>query len=339
MAVTIRSAPRTQSPAAYTPSALVRRVSAHHDGGVATQLDAQSGKRAGVVLDAGKADRHEHDVGLDQLLGHRHWRSHAGLRETGELAPLAAQSLDAPVALDRERRELPLAHAALLVRGVGAQQERPVGPGALRAALARRGRAVCDLGHGDRALAQRVPEAVGTRVSATEHDHPEPAAVQLRAFDLEAGDAAVALREVLHREMHARKIRAGNGKFAVTLRAGREHERVMPLPHRRGGLVHSHRNPAAKLDALGFELGDAPVDHALLELEVGDAVAQQAAGAIVALVHGDGVPGARELLRRGQPGRPRPDHADAAAAHLAGGLRARSSPRARHARRSPTRSP
>src|SRR5690606_30247534 len=42
----------------------------------------------------------------------------------------------------------------------------------------------------------------------------------------------------------------------------------------------------------------------LLELEVGDAVAEQAADAIGALEDDDVVAGARELLRAGEPGRP-----------------------------------
>jgi hypothetical protein len=42
---------------------------------------------------------------------------------------------------------------------------------------------------------------------------------------------------------------------------------------------------------------------ALLHLELGDAVAQQAADAVGALVDGDGVSGAGELLGGGEAGR------------------------------------
>ena len=45
----------------------------------------------------------------------------------------------------------------------------------------------------------------------------------------------------------------------------------------------------------------------LLHLEVGDAVAEQAADAVGALEDGDGVPGAGELLRGGQAGGPGAD--------------------------------
>ncbi len=63
----------------------------------------------------------------------------------------------------------------------------------------------------------------------------------------------------------------------------------------------SARRAAAKVDALGAHLLEAPIDEVLFELEVGDAVAKQPADAIVALEHGDVVAGARELLRGREP--------------------------------------
>ena len=59
----------------------------------------------------------------------------------------------------------------------------------------------------------------------------------------------------------------------------------------------------------------------LLHLEVGDAVAQQAADAVVALEHGDGVPGAGELLGGGEAGRPGADDGDGLAGEAPGRLR------------------
>ena len=55
--------------------------------------------------------------------------------------------------------------------------------------------------------------------------------------------------------------------------------------------------------AFGFHLLDADVDDALLHLEVGNAVAHQAAGLGVLLVEMHVVAGARELLRAGHAGR------------------------------------
>ena len=58
----------------------------------------------------------------------------------------------------------------------------------------------------------------------------------------------------------------------------------------------------AEAGALGLHLVEARLEVLLLHLEVGDAVAQQAADAVVALVDGDGVAGARELLGGGEAG-------------------------------------
>ena len=62
--------------------------------------------------------------------------------------------------------------------------------------------------------------------------------------------------------------------------------------------------------ALGLHLRDAAVDVDLLHLEVGNAVAQQAAGLGVLLEDVHVVAGARELLRAGEPGRARADDRD-----------------------------
>ena len=58
----------------------------------------------------------------------------------------------------------------------------------------------------------------------------------------------------------------------------------------------------AEAGALGLHLREARLEVLLLHLEVGDAVAQQAADAVVALVDRDGVPGAGELLGGGEAG-------------------------------------
>ena len=72
-------------------------------------------------------------------------------------------------------------------------------------------------------------------------------------------------------------------------------------------------------DALGLHLRDAAVDVMLLHLEVGNAVAQQAAGLGVFLVDVHVVAGARELLRAGHAGRARADDRDASCRSCTGG--------------------
>ena len=75
----------------------------------------------------------------------------------------------------------------------------------------------------------------------------------------------------------------------------------------------------AERDAFGRHLLDAPVDQVLLHLEVGNAVAQQAADTVALLEQGHRMPGARKLLRTGEAGRTGTDHRDA----LAGSVRRR----------------
>ena len=77
----------------------------------------------------------------------------------------------------------------------------------------------------------------------------------------------------------------------------------------------------AELDALLGHLRHAPVDEVLLHLEVGNAVAQQAADAIGLLEQHDVVAGARELLRARQARRARADDRDALAGLALGRLR------------------
>ena len=138
-----------------------------------------------------------------------------------------------------------------------------------------------------------------------------------------AGDALILQRQELHREVHAVELAARNGQVARLLGAAREHHRVelgeqpvgshglaRPVGHALAGPLGSDVDAEAEHDALGLHLLDAPVDQRLLHLEIGDAVAQQSADAVVLLEHRDVVAGARELLRAGEPRRAGADHGD-----------------------------
>src|SRR5579871_2838533 len=72
-------------------------------------------------------------------------------------------------------------------------------------------------------------------------------------------------------------------------------------------------HPEAKLDTLGAQLVDAPLDEALLDLELRYAETHQPAGGLVALEDDHALPRACELLRAGETGRARTDHRHAAA--------------------------
>ena len=79
--------------------------------------------------------------------------------------------------------------------------------------------------------------------------------------------------------------------------------------------VLAHVRVGDEAHAFRFEQRQAALDHRLLlELHVRDAVHEQPADAVVALVDGDGVAGAVELVGGGEAGRARADDRDLLAA-------------------------
>ena len=81
------------------------------------------------------------------------------------------------------------------------------GQGFRRAAAVGRTRRDLELPDACGALAMRGAEAVGAGVAATEDDHPLAARVERRVVDhLVAGDDAILLLEVRHREVNAREV-------------------------------------------------------------------------------------------------------------------------------------
>ena len=118
-----------------------------------------------------------------------------------------------------------------------------------------------------------------------------------------AGHAAILLRQEVHREMHAREVAAGHGQIARRLGAAGERDRVVLVEDAPAADGDADMDVAMKHDAFGGHLLDTPLDVALLELEVGNAVAQQPARIGVLFIDVDFVAGARELLGAGEPGR------------------------------------
>ena len=96
--------------------------------------------------------------------------------------------------------------------------------------------------------------------------------------------------------------------------------------------------PVWKRDALLAQLLEPAIDHPLLELEVGDPVAEQSADPVVLLEERDGVARAVQLLRRGEARRAGADDRHRAAGAALGPHRRAPSPRPSRAARSPTRS-
>ena len=87
------------------------------------------------------------------------------------------------------------------------------------------------------------------------------------------------------------------------------HSRIASNRSRSSAAVMSTPDVDVRLElhALGHHLFQPAVENVFFQLEVGDAVAQQSAQPIVLLEHDHLVPLAGQLLRGGQPGRPRAD--------------------------------
>ena len=124
-------------------------------------------------------------------------------------------------------------------------------------------------------------------------------------------DGALALVEVVHREVNALQLAPGDLQVARRARAGREHDRVELRPQVVGRDVTADLDAVSDLDPLGGELLHAALDGGLLDLELRHAEANEPAGGLVALEQHDGVPGAAQLLRRGHAGGAGADDGDA----------------------------
>src|SRR5262245_1737570 len=80
-------------------------------------------------------------------------------------------------------------------------------------------------------------------------------------------------------------------------------------------------NARAEDHAGGLHQVEAPLEEPLLHLELRDAVAEKPTDAVGFLQHGDGMPGAVQLLGSGQAGRTRADHGHLLAGARGGGSR------------------
>ena len=138
--------------------------------------------------------------------------------------------------------------------------------------------------------------------------------------------------------MDAVEIAARHRQIARLLGAAGENEHVIIVhqPLDRDG--HADFHVRAEDHALDLHLLDAPVDDRLVHLEVGNAVAEQAADPVGLLEHGRRMAHPRQLLRAGEAGRAGADDGDALAGAARRALRASSSLRDSRGRRSRTRS-
>ena len=176
--------------------------------------------------------------------------------------------------------------------------------------FSRRLRHDLELGDRQRALADRGADAVRAGVAAADDDDVLAAGEDRQdVAERLVADAAVLLGQEIHGEMDAVELAAGDRQVARLLGAAGERDRVVAVEQLgRSASSMPTWTLQWKMTPSASICGDAPVDVALLHLEVGNAVAQQAAGVGVLLVDVDVMAGAARAAgrRRGPPGPSRP---------------------------------
>ncbi len=114
--------------------------------------------------------------------------------------------------------------------------------------------------------------------------------------------------EKIHRHMNALELPTGNRQIARLGRARADDHGIEVMDQLRCRPIHADMNVGDKLDAFSRHEIDAPTNKLFVELHVRDAVHQQTADPVGALVHGNQMAGAIELRCARQPRGPGPDH-------------------------------
>ena len=303
---TTSEAPRTMSPPAKTPGMLGHHgVPVDPDRAPAADLERGLAEQGRQVLRI-EAQRLDDQIGLDA-------EGRAGL-DLGRLAtggigraqphPVRANRLDPGVAEKRlgggEPDEL---DAFLLGIADLAQRTRHVGAVAPVEAADRLG-----------ALADRGAHAVHRGVAAADDHHVLAGRVQgavVEGGDRVAQTLAVARGEKVERRHDPGQAAAGCGEVAGLVDAGSDEYGVMALAQ-----LGEARALAAdvagemEVDAAVAQVPGPALDDRLLQLEARDAIDQQPADPVVAVVDVDLPAMLAQLLGTGEAGRPRADDAD-----------------------------
>src|ERR1022692_1727442 len=205
--------------------------------------------------------------------------------------------------------DAPFADAALFVRAFGAELHGPEGPGGGRGALERGLRQQLELMHGEGLLAVGGAQTIGSGIAAADDDDA-----------LALGGHGRRASEELHGEVDAVQLAAGDREIAGLLGAAGEQDGVVAAAQIFDRNVAADVGIGDELDALGAHLLETPVDEVLFHLEIRDAVAEEAADAVVLFKHGDGVAGAAQLLCGGEARGAGADDGDALAGDIDGRL-------------------
>ena len=300
------------------PGNVGREVGVPRDVTARVELEPELRDQPVLLVGTREAHRQRHQLGGDLPLGTRLLRQLAVHElDLDEVQPLDVAVL---VALEVGGGDGVDPIATLLVRGGDLVEHRERRPGLARVPLLARLRHDLQLSDGGRALTVGGAHAVRARVAAADDD-------DVLALGGDRGRHVVALlhlvgeRQVLHREVDAVQLAPGGRQVTGDGRAGRDDHGVVPLAQVRRLEVAADLDARTEAGALRAHLLDTPVDVPLLHLELGDAVAEEAADAVRALVDRDRVARPRELLRGGQARRARADDRDRLAGETLGDLR------------------
>ena len=182
------------------------------------------------------------------------------------------------------RGEAPTTTAALLMTARRLQYSGPLGP--RRSGVLPYGwlRHDFDLLHAAGTLPNAGPDTVGTRVAAPDDQHPATSCrhTVCRVYEI-AVEQGVLLRQLLESKVNTCRLTAGQGEVARRGRTGAEHPSVKLFRE----LLRTDLNAHFEVHSLGLEQTDAAVDNGLVELEVRNAVAQQATGTSLTVEHRD----------------------------------------------------
>ncbi len=154
-------------------------------------------------------------------------------------------------------------------------------------------------------------QAVRAGIAAAQNNHALAFRRELGfVFRPHPGHFAVLLRQELHGKVDAFEVAPRNRQVTRDGGTACQHDGVKLRFEFLRCDVHANVDAGLEDHAFGLHLLQAAIQHPLLHLKVGDAIAQQPADLIVALEDGDGMPGAVQLLRGGQSRRAGPDDSD-----------------------------
>ena len=156
----------------------------------------------------------------------------------------------------------------------------------------------------DRTLAERRADTVRCRIAAADHHHVFPVGDNrfgrpADGIDVFPCHPLVLLDQERHRIVDAGQFDTGNAGIARLFRTAAIEHRIVFVAQRIDGLVDSDMHIVVEDDTLAFHLHDAFVDIVFFHLEIGNAVAQQAAGGAFALIDMHVMADACQLLGRG----------------------------------------